>query len=89
MYFCLVWSDCADQIKSVYTRWTSDAAVALKAPVTEVSFFTLTNGASEEAKTTIEDALKPILQAVKTVGKASGSAIGWCELILPCVRFEI
>jgi hypothetical protein len=57
--------------------------------VTEVSFFTLTNGASEEAKNAIEGALKPILQAVKTVGKASGSAIGWCELILPCVRFEI
>jgi hypothetical protein len=64
----------------VYTRFTSDASAAFAAPVTEVAFFTLPNGAREDVKTTIEDALMPSMQAVTTVGKSSGGAIGWGEL---------
>jgi hypothetical protein len=48
--------------------------------VTEVAFFTLPNGTPEDAKTTIEDALVPSMQAVTTVGKSLGGAIGWGEL---------
>jgi hypothetical protein len=71
----------------VYTRFTTDAAAAFEAPVTEVAFFTLpTDGYDEEAKTAIEDAMNmPSMQAVTTVGKSSGAAIGWGELVLLCV----
>ncbi len=71
----------------MYTRFTTDAAAAFEAPVTEVAFFTLpTDGYDEEAKTTIENALNvPSMQAIKTVGKSSGDANGWGELVLLCV----
>jgi hypothetical protein len=70
---------CGAESDPVYTRFTSDASAALAAPVTEVAFFTMPNGTLEDAKTTIEDALMPSIQAVTTVGKSSGGAIGWGE----------
>jgi hypothetical protein len=71
---------CGAESDPVYTHFTSDASAALAAPVTEVAFFTMPNGALEDAKTTIEDALMPSIQAVTTVGKSSGGALGWGEL---------
>ena len=64
----------------VYTRFISNASAALIVPVTEVSLFTMPNVFCEDAKTIIEEALTPSMQAVITVGKSSGGAIGWGEL---------
>ena len=55
----------------------------MEAPVTEIGFFTLPNGSSASAKSAVEDALGEILDTVKTVGKASGSVIGWCKFRSP------
>ncbi len=71
---------------TVFTHFTSDATAALSAPVTEVAFFTVPNSAREDAKTLIENDVLDSTHPVLTVGKSSGGAIGWGELMLSCVR---
>lgn len=39
--------------KTVYTRWTGDAAASFKAPVIKIAFMILPNGAGEEVGPTI------------------------------------
>ena len=56
--------------------------------MTEVAFITLPEGANEDAKAAIENALEPIDQAVIKFGKALGGAGGRGELFLLDVRFE-
>lgn len=70
---------CGAEPGPVYTRFTSDAAAALAAPVTEVAFYTVPDGAREDAKTLIEDDKIHSSHPVITVGKSSGGAIGWGE----------
>jgi len=61
----------------IYTNFTSDATAAFAAPVTEVAFFTVPNGAREHAKTLIENNPLSSTHPVLTVGKSSGGATGW------------
>lgn len=80
LIFLVVLLICGAESESVYTRFTSDATAALAAPVTEVAFYTVPNGAREDAKTLIEDDLINGTHPVITVGKSSGGAIGWGEI---------
>ncbi|KAJ3984641.1 hypothetical protein F5890DRAFT_1515551 [Lentinula detonsa] len=67
----------------VYTKWSSDATAALKAPVTEIAFLTLPNGSPEEAKAATEEALGHVMTNVQAVGKAWGASIGWVSKTTP------
>ena len=71
------WTVELNRIQSVYTHFTSDATAALAAPVTEVAFFTVPNGAREDAKTLIENDAIDNTHPVITVGKSLGGAVGW------------
>lgn len=52
-------------------------AAAFEAPVTELGFFRLPNGTSEDVKAALEEAAAPINKNVITAGKAKGAASGW------------
>lgn len=58
--------------------------MAFEAGVTEVSLYTLpTDAYNEGLRTKLEDDLDvPSMEAIKTVGRSSGGAIGWGELVL-------
>lgn len=71
----------------MFTHWPADVGPALRAPVTEVAFFTLPNGVSEEVKSAVDKALEPVGSAVISIGKAYGSAMGWGKsILLPLTR---
>ncbi|KAI9835699.1 MAG: hypothetical protein M1819_001876 [Sarea resinae] len=63
----------------IYTRFpsASGATAALKAPVTEIAFLTLPDGAGEDVRATIDRKLRPIDENVTTVGKGLAAATGW------------
>lgn len=63
----------------MHTPFTSAAAPALAAPVTEVAFFTVEYGAREDAKVLIGDEVVDRTHPVITVGKSLGGAISWGE----------
>ena len=65
----------------VITRFTTDHVAAFEAPVTEIAFFTLPSDSGEDSKATVEKTIAVIRQAVESVGKSKGSAIGWREFI--------
>lgn len=60
-----------------FTIWASDAAAALRAPVTEFAYFSLPDGAGEKEKNECWETLLTIPDYVTTVGGAVGSATGW------------
>lgn len=64
---------------AVNTHFKQDTAAAFDSGVTEVALFTLPNGSSKDAKAAIEEALKPIDDWAKNIGKATGAADGWGE----------
>ena len=49
--------------------------------MTEVSFLIMPTRPDEETKAAIEEELVVTLRDVETIGKASGAAIGWGELL--------
>jgi hypothetical protein len=59
------------------TKWTSDAAPALRAPVTEFAYFSLRDRAGEKERDECWETLLTVPNHVMTVGGAVGAAVGW------------
>lgn len=84
-------------IDIVCTNWTTqyeDAAKAFNSGVTEFAFFMMPEGISEADKTKVVEDSPPTMEAVQTIGKATGAALGWGQtseflLLSDCFRLLI
>ncbi|KAL3419310.1 hypothetical protein PVAG01_09532 [Phlyctema vagabunda] len=64
----------------LYTRFTvNEAFPAFQAAVTEVAFYTLPGGTTDEIKSSVANGSSTVIEQVQSIGKAEGASLGWSE----------